>query len=116
MLVWRVGVLCLDRRPAYDVRIMYWSSDVCPSDLGQAFNVFAVNLDQDGAMGRFAVDRAMGGLDQRAFAHAARTPEQGVVGGQAGGKAARIVEQHNRQRVVQGQSVSVRVNIGGNRL
>jgi hypothetical protein len=35
----------------------------------------------------------MGSLDQRRFAHAARAPQKNVVGGQAIGEAARIVEQ-----------------------
>ena len=35
----------------------------------------------------------VGGLDQRGLAHAARAPQQGVVGGQAAGEPARVVEQ-----------------------
>ena len=40
-----------------------------------------------------AIDQMMRRLDQRALAHAARAPQQGVVGGQPLGKAARVLDQ-----------------------
>ena len=55
----------------------------------QALDVLAVNLDQlqpafaDAA----AIDLGVRRLDQRRLAHAARAPQQGVVGGQAAGEA-----------------------------
>ena len=61
----------------------------------QAFDVLAVNLDQLQPVGRLAigVDAGMRGLDQRRFAHAARAPQQRVVGGQAIGEALGVLDQ-----------------------
>jgi hypothetical protein len=52
-----------------------------------------VDLDQHQLVGVLGVDRFVDRLDQRALAHAARAPEQRVVGGQAGGEAPRVLEQ-----------------------
>ena len=60
---------------------------------GQAADVLAVDLDQSKRRRRPAVDLGMGGLDQRALAHAAGAPEQRVVRWQAAGEAASVVEQ-----------------------
>ena len=46
-----------------------------------------MNLDQGQRARLLGVNRRMDRLDQRALAHAARAPEQGVVGGQAVGEA-----------------------------
>ena len=58
----------------------------------QAFNVLAVNLDQDQAIGFFRVDRCVGRFHKRAFSHASRAPQERVVGRQSAGKAVRVVE------------------------
>ncbi len=60
---------------------------------GQAVDVLAVDLDQGEAAGRGQVDPALDRLDQRALAHAAGTPQQGIVGGQAAGEALGVGEQ-----------------------
>ena len=52
-----------------------------------------MDLDQRQARGRSRVDRRVHRLDQRGLAHAARAPQHGVVGRQAGGEAQRVVEQ-----------------------
>ena len=57
--------------------------------VGQALDVLAVDLDelqQPGILAEARIDRGMGGLDQRRLAHAARAPQQRVVGGQAAAK------------------------------
>ena len=61
----------------------------------QALDVLAVDLDQLEASGdgRLPVDRGMRGLDQRRLAHAARAPEQRVVGRQAVGEALGVLDQ-----------------------
>ena len=61
----------------------------------QALDVLAMNLDQLQAIGRLAVDidAGMRRLDQRRLAHAARAPEQRVVGGQAVGEAFGVLDQ-----------------------
>ena len=62
---------------------------------GQALDVLAMDLDQLEAPGDIllAVDRGMGGLDQRRFAHAPRAPKKRIVGRQAAGEALRILDQ-----------------------
>ena len=60
--------------------------------LRQRLDVLAVDLDQlqrRRAGRQLGGDRGMHRLDQRALAHAARAPEERVVGRQAGGEAAR---------------------------
>ena len=63
----------------------------------QAGDVLAVDLDQgQGGMpglGRAVVDLGVHRLDQGALAHAAGAPEQGVVGRQAFGEAAGVLQQ-----------------------
>ena len=61
----------------------------------QALDVLAVNLDQFQAVGRLAVavDAGMRRLDQRRLSHAARAPQQHVVGGQAIGEAFGVLDQ-----------------------
>ena len=59
----------------------------------QALDVLAVDLDQHQAIGRSLVEPGVDRLDQRALAHAAGTPQQRVVGRQAVGEAARVLEQ-----------------------
>jgi hypothetical protein len=60
----------------------------------QRADILAMNLDElQRARARRAAYLAMHGSDQRAFAHAARTPQQRVVGGQPRGETLRIAEQ-----------------------
>ena len=76
---------------------MKWNSEPRSSvhQAGQALDVLAVDLDQLQPVGRLAidVDAGMRRLDQRRFAHAARAPQQRVVGGQAVGEALGILDQ-----------------------
>jgi hypothetical protein len=60
-----------------------------PHQRRQALDVLAVDLDELQAAGGHGavVDVGVNGLDQRRLAHAARAPEQRVVGGQAPGEA-----------------------------
>ena len=61
----------------------------------QALDVLAVDLDQLQPVGRLAVDidAGMRRLHQRRLAHAARAPQQRVVGGQAVGEALGVLDQ-----------------------
>lgn len=52
-----------------------------------------MDLDQLQRAFGIGVDRGMHRLDERGLAHAARTPQQHVVGGQGGGETPRVVEQ-----------------------
>ena len=61
---------------------------------GQAVDVLPMDLDQGQRARMAAVDLAMHGFDQRALAHAACTPKQGVVGRASGGEALRVGEQN----------------------
>ena len=61
----------------------------------QRLDILAVNLDQLQAIGRLAIDidAGMRRLDQRRLAHAARAPQQRVVGGISVGEAFGVLEQ-----------------------
>jgi hypothetical protein len=62
----------------------------------QRVDVLAVDFDQlqwRFAVGAVAVDRRMRCLDQRRLAHAARAPQKRIVGRQAVGETARVVDQ-----------------------
>ena len=68
--------------------------------LGQRLDVLAVDLDQLERRGRSAcVEAGMDRLDQRALAHAARAPQQRVVGRQAAREALGVLEQDVAQPV-----------------
>src|SRR4029079_8131610 len=56
-------------------------------------DVLAMDLDEGERASPLGVDLAMDRLDQRALAHAARAPEESVVGRPAGREAAGVVEQ-----------------------
>src|SRR5690606_11711919 len=60
---------------------------------GQAVDVLAVDLDQRERVWALLVDPPVNCLDQRALAHAARAPQERVVGRPTGGEALRVVEQ-----------------------
>ena len=69
--------------------------------VGQALDVLAVDLDElqrrrSGAERR--VDRGVRGLDQRGLAHAARAPQQRVVGRQAAREALGVLDRRSRTR------------------
>ena len=66
-----------------------------PQKLGQAGDILAMHLDQHQTAVAlvFGVERGMHRLDQRAFAHAARAPEQRIVGGQAPAETFGVGEQ-----------------------
>ena len=59
----------------------------------QAVDVFAVDLDQGQGASALGIDLAVDRLDQRALAHAARPPEEGIVGRPSGREAAGVGEQ-----------------------
>ena len=60
----------------------------------QRLDVLAMNFDElEPGGGMRGADRRMGGLDQRGFAHAARAPQQRVVGRQAAREALGILDQ-----------------------
>ena len=61
----------------------------------QALDVLAMDLDQLEAAGDalLAVDRGMRRLDQRRLAHAARAPQQRIIGGQGAREAAGVFDQ-----------------------
>ncbi len=60
---------------------------------GQRVDVLAVDLDQAQTGGVGRVDGGVRGLDQRRLAHAARAPQQHVVGRVAVGETLRVVDQ-----------------------
>ncbi len=62
--------------------------------LRQRGYVLAVNFDEHQAARLAPVYRRVHGLDERAFAHAAGAPQQGIVGRQPGGEAQGIFEQN----------------------
>ena len=61
----------------------------------QALDVLAMDFDQLQRFGRSrgCVDRGVRGLHQRGLAHAARAPEQRVVGGQAFARSVGVLQQ-----------------------
>src|SRR3546814_15042850 len=76
------------QKTAYEMRISDWSSDVCSSDLPGP------------------------GPEKRATSPAAT----GTVGGLAGDEDGGAGEEPDRKSVVEGKSVSVRVDLGGRRI
>src|SRR3546814_18873345 len=86
------------------MRISDWSSDVCSSDLCEAGTAVLVQVSAVGEVGQ-----VLGQL-----------PEQKRVadGGRAGGEDADGLIAHlpDRKSVVEGTSVSVRVDLGGRRI
>ena len=65
---------------------------------GQALDILAVNFDQLERMlalgGERHVDGGLRGFDERRLAHAARAPQQRIVGRQAIGKTLGVLDQH----------------------
>ena len=70
---------------------------------GQAVDVLAVNFDQlqrrQAPAAQPGVDVGVGGLDERGFAHAARAPQQRVVGGKSPRETLGVVGQKIAQPV-----------------
>src|SRR3546814_20985054 len=89
------------QKTAYEIRISDWSSYVCSSVLGAADGA-AVRGRRCGPAGAQAVRPRPGGR---------RGLTAGRSGRRTGGSAGRI----DRQRVVSGKRVSVRVDLGGRR-
>src|SRR3546814_1469363 len=94
------------QKTAYEMRISDWSSDVCSSDLRRHLPALhlgdAAEGVQDEDLDRFAVAAGLDG------------GRAGVAGGGAddGGAGAAL----DRKSVVEGKSVSVRVDLGGRRI
>src|SRR3546814_16818876 len=81
------------------MRISDWSADVCSSDLIDDFPVFAVP-----AVDRGPLRRARVFFDDQLFKHNAFS------------RATDSPRQRDRKSVVEGKSVSVRVDLGGGRI
>src|SRR3546814_14908510 len=92
------------QKTAYDMLISDWSSDVCSSDLLYPF--------RRNARARPSVMPRWFGLSQPSWGSAADTG----TGSHAAGSHSRYEARLDRKRVVQGQSVSVRVDRGGRRI
>ncbi len=75
-----------------------------------------MDLNEDEGSGARAVDLAVHRLDQRTLPGAARAPQEDVVGGKAGGEAARVVEQNVSHPVDAAQEIEIDTIDGINRL
>src|SRR3546814_6341165 len=104
-----IGFVFIKQKTAYEMRISDWSSDVCSSDLAAAVEVAAVEVIEGGR----ALALHGGGsslrfhaiwLRDNALDAATRSPENGQ----------RLLT--DRKSVVLGQSVYVRVDLGGRRI
>src|SRR3546814_17836410 len=98
------------QRPAYDMRIIDWCSDVCSSDLcghlgNEAREVGGVRAGEDGAVELGRLQQVLAAVsDQRAAdEHDLR-------------QAVPQDKLEDRKSVGEGKSVSVRVDIGGSRI
>src|SRR3546814_19728080 len=112
----------LKQDTTYAMRISDWSSDVCASDLGPGGgDGLAVDLVHHVAAGEdagHAGARAAGlDLDIAVAVELEMTLEQVGRGRMADGdEAALDIEAGDRKSVVEGKSVSVRVDLGGRRI
>src|SRR3546814_21171418 len=100
------------QKTAYEMRISDWSSDVCSSDLPQpdrrSLREFD-QADQDDDEGRI--------LDEiRLRAHPRRQRQIAAIADADRGGAAHQPDAHDRKSVVEGKSVSGRVDLGGRRI
>src|SRR3546814_5253331 len=110
-------ILFFKQKAAYEMRISDWSSDVCSSDLFGA-EVADQALDRPGGRVAQRADRValdlLGDLEQRID-----LARLGVAGTQpfhhAPHPAGAFATRGDRKSVVQGKSVSVRVDLGGSR-
>src|SRR3546814_10972498 len=102
------------QKTAYEMRISDWSSDVCSSDLSGRTEAAHAG---DGGTSRQhrGAGNGTGGTDGRAGAKLRRAGDE--AGGDARtADAATDQRERERKSVVEGKSVSVRVDIGGRRL
>src|SRR3546814_12495114 len=103
-----------NQQTAYEMRISDWSSDVCSSDLQHRRNLAELPLrhrhrdDDRDHEGDRALDRR-GRRGERAF-----TARREFVGEEEDEQRPEIDQ--DRKSVVEGKSVSVRVDIGGRRI
>src|SRR3546814_2310192 len=108
--VLRVMFFFYKQKTAYDMRISDWSSDVCSSDLHRHAELAAQLVDQLLQVALFLRVQAGGRLVQHQQArlgdHAARDLQPPLV----------PVGQVDRESVVEGKSVAVRVDLGGRRI
>src|SRR3546814_3941276 len=88
-----------EQKTAYEMRISDWSSDVCSSDLPAALGV---DMEAMRARRRQPVEI---GDQQQAL--------RCVAGGDGAKVAADAIGREDRKSVVEGKSVSVRVDLGG---
>src|SRR3546814_12897654 len=103
-------VVVLNQRPAYELRISDWSSDVCSSDLISAsIRGDAYNRGLSLAQGDHAA--TMGALSTAAGQYGDLTG-QGISAMGIGNH----MDMGDRKSVVSGTSVSVRVDLGGRRI
>ncbi len=93
------GVLGVERQVVaeHDEAVMRAANN--PHQVRQALDILAMDLDEleRGAFGmarEFGVDAGVRRLHQRRLAHAARAPQQGIVGRQPLGEALGILHQH----------------------
>ena len=82
-------------------------------EVRQALDVLAMDLDELELAAGLVVDEMMRGLDERALAHAARAPQQRVVGGQPLGEALGILDQDVARQIdaLAGGSISTRLTL-----
>src|SRR3546814_12070408 len=106
------------QKTAYELRISDWSSDVCSSDLGADAICWNPRCDRDDASQRF-------GPPQRRLRTAQQLDLRDIVGTQCLKPRfiarCRIIgldaiDKGDRTSVVEGKSVSVRVDLGGRRI
>src|SRR3546814_19660747 len=109
------------QKTAYEMRISDWSSDVCSSDLQDAIGRQAGAKDRVGDEGLAALH------DEEADEHGGAEEDPHHHGGRLQGGDRRFLHggpgqppmqtgDEDRQRVVEGKSVSVRVDTGGRRI
>src|SRR3546814_12426474 len=94
------------QKTAYEMRISDWSSDVCSSDL-------RAPSSHPGPAGRFHLLRGNGATRGRQSCHHGPLPCRALLGRTRPCPPARTVD---RKSVVEGKSVSVRVDLGGRRI
>src|SRR3546814_7754398 len=95
-----IGILFVKQKTAYEMRISDWSSDVCSSDLSASWRSSA----RSGVVTR---RRTPAGEAVRGRGAAAEPPLRRETGAHQVG---------DRKSVVEGKSVSVRVDLGGGRI
>src|SRR3546814_19817921 len=101
---------CFKQKTAYEMRISDWSSDVCSSDL-RASAARAIRAGADPAAHLLLDHR------RRVHAHLPSGAEGLDPGAHRGSRQGSLVHQRgDRKSVVEGKSVTVRVDLGGRRM